>query len=50
MFFSSFTFELSVMILCEVDEGPYYYGDWFCLIPFYIKDGYSVIRFERVVV
>lgn len=30
MFFSSSPFKLSVMlILPEVDEGPYYYGDWF---------------------
>lgn len=40
MFFSSSPFKLSVrLILPEVDEGPYYYGDWFfvCLIPFCIK-------------
>lgn len=52
MFFSSSPFKLSVMlVLPEVGEGPYYYGDWFfCLIPFYIKDGCSDIRFERLVV
>lgn len=52
MFFSTFPFKLSVMlILREVDEGPYYY-DWFfiCFLFILKKDDYSDVRFERVVV